>query len=176
MEFMLNSKSIIRFVKKLCILIVFFVGFETSSIAQKTNPIKLSVCTEIENRISVVVTSSKVGRRALEANLCDVYIYSGKEWFSLKVTKYESLTESAEEFSDSFDLLTLAETYPESVRWLNLDKVWSEAKGYYRKGDSDHLVILRYKKINIQLIGSNYRLLLKVERLLKRIDFEKYSD
>lgn len=158
---------------------VFFVCFYgilvISASAQNSKSGDLFVCNEVERKISNIIEISKVARRVFNEDNCEFYLYSGKEWLSVDIKKYKTLQLSKKAFSREFNFLTLAKTFPESVRKLDQYNFWNEAKGYFKDLDADHLIMLRYKKINFTLIGSNYNLILKIEPLLRNIKYENYQ-
>jgi hypothetical protein len=95
------------------------------------------------------------------------------QWVSISIERFKTQKKSKEDFSDSFDFLTLNETYPENVRILERYNFWSEAKAYTKIGDSDHLILLRYKTVAVTVISSDYELIERIEPFLRKIEFDR---
>jgi len=125
------------------------------------------ICNVVETKVRTAVEVSSVKRRLFADTACTLYLFSGRDWFSIDMEKLMSIEESKKKFAMEFDFLTLNETFPDGVKKLHNENFWSEAKGYFREGDSDQLILLRYKNINITLISSSYDLILKIKPLLR---------
>ncbi len=163
-------------IKFLLIAFLFIFIFFLSDFAQTNEQPNLFICKDIGDSVSKAIVISKEWRWLSDIDECTFEVESKTKSLYVSVKKYESLHKTKEEFSFDFDVLTLTELYPKSLKYLKRNQFWSEAKGYHKSSDSDHLVMLRYKKIKITIIGSDYKLLLKVKRLLQSVNFEKYSD
>lgn len=107
----------------------------------------------------------------LFGNNCTIEFQMGDDFISVWIQVFETIDESQSEFSSKFDFLTFAETYPKAVKSIK-STFWNESKGFNHHSDSDRLILLRYKRILITLIGSKYNHLLRSESVLRRIDFD----
>ena len=133
------------------------------------------MCREVEAKVLGLLHISETKRQVSYSDECEYYIISEHNWISLYVEKYETKKESVKAYSSSFKFLTSTKFDPDYVHKLERFNYWSEAKGYSRKSEADHLVMLRYEKIKITLISSSYDRILKIEPLLRTVDFSKYQ-
>lgn len=132
------------------------------------------VCNEVDRKVLGTLKITKVWRWRKYDDECDFEGDLGSEGFSIDIEKYKTEDESKKAFSMDFRHLTSIDFDEESVQYLERNNFWSEAKGYSDSADTDHLIMLRYKNINITLISSNYYLILGLEPLLRSIDFEQH--
>jgi len=159
---------------RICLFCSLFIVVLANLVSAEVNEVHdVFVCKEVERKISGAIKITKIARRVAYEDECEFYFYSGTDWFSVHLEKYKTEEISKKEFSDEFDFLTLAETYPTSVTQLNRRNFWEEAKGYHKRSDSDHLIMLRHKQVNITLISSSYELVLGIEPLLRTVRFGK---
>ncbi len=142
-----------------------------STTAQVNKTTEFFVCDEVEGRISAAVQITKIASRDFRKGECDFYFFTNDDWFSVRISKHKTRNESRRAFARDFDFLTLAETYPENVQKVGRNNFWNQTKGF-RENDSDSLIMLRYKNINITLISSDFELILtKIEPVLRSIKY-----
>lgn len=146
--------------------------FALSILGQKKD---LAICEEVESKIIQELVGTKLQQRDTYQKDCRLSIIYGSEKMLISIKIFDSEKENREVFSKQFDRLT-HDIYdpPYGSQEINLNDHWGNAKGF-KTDDSDHLVLLRYQRTQLTLIGSNYDLLLSIEPILRTVNFAVYE-
>lgn len=159
--------------RNILILAALSLFFTAPVIAQKK---KLAICAEAESKLIETLVGAQPKRRDAYRRDCRFAITYGNEKISVGIKIFDSEEESKAEFPTRFDRLTVdAYDPPFGEQPVDLNGSWNEAKGF-KTDDSDHLVLLRYNRTHLALIGSNYNLLLSIEPLLRTLNFRAYEE
>jgi hypothetical protein len=157
---------------KILIFLVLSLFFASPIVGQKKD---LAICEEAESKIIQELVGSKLKRRDSYQKDCRFSMTYGSNNILIAIKVFDTEEDSKKEFPKEFDWLTTG-IYdpPYGNQLIDLNGRWSDAKGF-KTDDSDHFVLLRYHKTQLTLIGSSYDLLLRVEPILRTLNFEAYE-
>lgn len=155
---------------RIIMLLSFSLALSIPATAQK---ISEKLCNNIFDSVDSLMKPTKVYRRHLFTADCDFEFYvDDKTSVLLSIEQYENEKESRESFSEnSFDFYGDSRKKTRVASFTSF-KHWDEIGLFLSKRKHDSYLLIRKRQFLIQIFSDDRQSLLRIEKLLRNIDFE----